>query len=238
MSLLRPGLAALCLLLGACGAKTGLLIPGCEDEGGLECCEAEPEVCNGRDDDCDGIADDGLACFFLDGEPIEAQTTDRCAEAWYGYGDPDLESANPMPDIRVSDGVVVAVQHGPGCAGASLAVIADLPMDGSGGELNADFTIDPPSAGGLLVIDDDRIPDRREPECSYAAGTGRCDWFWQTCCTDGMLLGTFASDTCVTLTLDGAVGVSAPQVLDGESRIEREYGVPFEICAQFRPAAP
>jgi hypothetical protein len=219
------------LAVVACGARTGLAVPECETDGAA-CCRAAPEECNGEDDDCDGAIDDGLACFFLDGEPIDPIASRACGAAWYSYDTPDLQSANPVPDIRRSGGVVIAVQHGP-CAGASLALIADLPGDGSGGELEATFAIDPPSAGGLSVAD--------EPsECVHHEATGEviCDFTWQPCCTDGVLLGTFTGDACVTVRLGSAVGVGPPVVLDGPDReIARSYDAPFEICMRIRPPA-
>ncbi|MEM9194937.1 MAG: hypothetical protein AAGF12_37505 [Myxococcota bacterium] len=225
---MRAGIV-LMWLLAACGAKTGLRV--CEDD--ASCCEPEPEVCNGLDDDCDGVADDGLRCFFLDGTPIEALETARCGEDWYSYNRPDSESANPTPDIRVSGGLVIAVQDGPTCDGASVALITDLPMDGSGGTLLVDLQVTPSAAGRLLVSDEPN-------ECSYdrSRGIGTCDFTWQGCCTDGFLIGELRSDSCVTLTLSGASGIGRPQVHDGPDRtIPRNFDVPIEICAQIRPAA-
>lgn len=213
----------------ACGAKTDLEVRPCEDDASA-CCEPEEERCNDLDDDCDGVADDGLSCFFLDGEPISAQETSRCGAAWYSYDAPDLESANPTPDIRIPNGVVVAFQTGPACGGASLAVITDVPRDEAGGHLLARWAITPGASGGLLVSDEPR-------ECVHDAssGEGSCDWTWQPCCTDGVLLGTF-TDACVTMTLSDPVGVAPPVVLDGARRIERTFGVPMELCVRIRPA--
>ncbi|MGE0790342.1 MAG: hypothetical protein AB7S26_31995 [Sandaracinaceae bacterium] len=232
-----PSVLALVLACGCgacgCGAKTGLRVPPCSDEAGL-CCTPSEEICNDEDDDCDGVIDDGIACFTLDGSPIDAQITERCGVAWYAYDDPDGESANPTPDIRLSGEVVVAFQYGPSCDGASLAVIADLPMDGSGGELGASFAIDPVSAAGILVSDEPR-------ECTLdpGLGEGACTWVWQPCCTDGVLLGPFDEDACVTLTLAAPVGVAHAFVLDGAGdRVERAFGTPMELCARIRPAAP
>lgn len=227
-------LFALCgmLVLGACGAKTELEVRPCERDGGA-CCEPVEERCDGLDDDCDGVPDDGLSCFFLDGEPIAAQDTSRCGADWYGYDAPDSQSANPMPDIRVPDGVVVAFQTGPSCGGANLAVITDIPRDEAGGNLLARWTMTPGDAAGVLVSDEPH-------ECVHdpRSGDGSCDWTWVACCTDGVLLGTFTRDACVTLTLTDPVGVAPPVVLDGARAIERAYGVPMELCVRIRPAAP
>ncbi|MGF1469827.1 MAG: hypothetical protein ACFCGT_27190 [Sandaracinaceae bacterium] len=208
----------------ACGSRTGLTVPACPDAG--------VERCNGRDDDCDGVADDGLACFFLDGERIAPLSAGLCGADWYSYGRPDAESANPTPDIRASGRVAVAVVYDADvCAGASVAVIADLPFDGSGGQLTAAWTVEPANAAALLVSD--------EPgECTGTPGGGACTWVWQPCCTDGVLVGSF-DDACVTVTLGGAMGVTDLVVLDGvDGRVPRRFDEPFELCAQIRPAAP
>jgi hypothetical protein len=214
--------------VAACGSKTGLDVP---DVGPRDAGNCPDELCNGADDDCDGAIDDGLACFTLDGEAIEAVETNRCGAAWYSYDDPDLQSANPRPDIRQPDQVIVAVQHGARCDGAGIAVIADVPMDGSGGELRGRFAISPPGAAGIIVSDEPR-------ECASSATNIACEWVWQPCCTDGVMLGPLV-EGCVTLTLSSPVGVESLLVHDGRTRtIPRTFGVPFELCAQIRPAVP
>lgn len=217
-----------------CGAKTGLHTTERDGTGGADggpSCEPRQEVCNDRDDDCDGVADDGIACFSLNGRPLRPLVTERCGAAWYSYDVPDSQSANPVPDIRRSGAVVVAAQVGRTCPGASLALIADLPQDGSGGELDVDYRITPASAGGLLVGD--------EPgECMHdpATGTGACRFVWQPCCTDGLLLGSFATDLCVGIDARRPIGVSSLVVLDGpDGVVELPFGEPFEICATVRP---
>ncbi len=226
-------LTLVCPLIACCGAKTGLQEPSRDDDAGTSCI-ATPERCNGLDDDCDGAIDDGLACFFLNGEPIEAVPSQQCGANWYRYDTPDSQSANPVPDIRRSGEVVVAIQAGQACTGAHVAIIADLPQDGSGGELDADFSISPPSAGGIVVGD--------EPsECGYEpdTGNGRCNWVWQPCCTDGALLGPFVTDACLTLQLSRPVGLSKLVVLDGAAgEVPQAFGAPLELCAQVRPAVP
>ncbi len=213
----------------ACGAKTGLTVD--ESQPRDPDCRPTAEVCNDLDDDCDGVVDDGIACFFLDGLRITAQATTRCGAAWYGYDFPDSESANPLPDIRRSGEVVVAVQAGDGCQGAHIGVIADLPNDGSGGQLLGEMTVTPPSPTVDVIGDELR-------ECSYnrVSGFATCDWTWQNCCTDGALVGPLLGETCTEITLSNPVGVSSLSVLDGSGeRISKAFGVPFTICTQIRP---
>ena len=199
------------------------------------CCAPRAELCNGDDDDCDGVVDDGATCFFLDGAPLEPLRISSCAAAWYAYDDPDSASANPVPDIRSSDAVTVAVVSGPAsCGGAAIAIIADQTDDGSGGELSARFELTPRTVRGVLLSDE-------ADECTYdaASGIGRCDWRWQPCCTDGALLGAFPGDFCATLTLSAASGVASVGVHDGSgARRPLGFDRAFEICARTLPAVP
>ena len=93
----------------------------------------------------------------------------------------------------------------------------------------------PVYAGGAQVVSIQETSDPDGPENPVVSvvklgGSG-------SCCTDGVLVGPLRDGECVTVTLDGARGVSAPVVLDGSDRpIERAYGEPMEICAQIRPA--
>jgi hypothetical protein len=246
-------LAAFLLLLGcACGAKSGLSEPfvdtdastggsgGAGGSGGLggfggtggsggglpDACTGTSEICNGLDDDCDSVVDDGVACFFLDGLPIAPVPSTGCGASWYGYDSPDPESANPSPDIRRSDEVVLAIQHSNACGAAHVAVIADLPQDGSGGQLDGTFSI---QGGAGLVVSD-------EPgECSDVGESVVCNWTWQPCCTDGVLLGPLTSNACMLIRLDEASGVSGLVVLDGTNEIPRQLPANLELCMSFTP---
>ena len=197
------------------------------------CCEPRPETCDGTDEDCDGIADDGVPCFFVDDVPIAAVATPSCGGAWYSYDTPAGSSANPSPDVRQSGKVVVALQLGPAtCGGAGLAVIADQVDDGSGGALVGSFELAPVAPAGIVVSDDRR-------ECSQTGGRVTCDWNWERCCTDGVLLGPFGPDFCVAATLARPSGVDEILVRDGLSRtVSRAFGVPFTICGRTIPAVP
>jgi len=229
------------LLVLACGSRTGLGVEeldagarpdsGRADAGPGDACVASEETCNGLDDDCDGVADDGLACFTLDGEPIEALRTTTCGVDWYSYDAPDSQSANPRPDIRASGLVVVAIQYAPDCPGASVALITDLPNDDSGGELDVGFEVTPPPAAGLLVSDE---PD--ECELDPRSGVGFCDFAWVGCCTDGLLVGPL-TDGCVTLRTSAPAGLDRLHVLDGapDRILERPLTGTMRLCAQIRP---
>ena len=244
--MLRVGCLLLFLTTCACGSKTGLFAPVTDDDDAgtrpdasdrpdaRDGCVPENEVCNERDDDCDGVADDGISCFFLDGAPLDPTPTNACGADWYSYNFPDSESANPSPDIRRSGEVVLAVQAGAGCAGAHVGIIADLPNDGSGGQLDGSFSVTPAGSGAGIVVSD-------EPnECFFdpAAGVGGCNWVWQTCCTDGVLLGPFFGDACIDLRLENHAGLSQLVILDGITEIPRALPATLELCTRFKPAVP
>lgn len=193
-----------------------------------------PEVCNGVDDDCDGFADDGLFCFTLNGAPIEAAAREGCGPEWYSYGFPDPESANPTPDIRVSDEAVLTVQAGPASCGAYVAVITDLPGDGSRGALNGSFQITEGRAAAVAVGDEPR-------ECTFDEdrGLALCEWVWQSCCTDGVLLGPFRDDFCLVARLSEPEGLNRVYALDGPGRqVPLRFGESVELCGRFEPARP
>ncbi len=239
----------------ACGARTGLDTPPPPDanldafrapdatfDGGRDAfvpdgCTPRPEVCDGRDDDCDGVADDGVPCWTLDGASIDVAPSSRCGGEWYGYDMPAQASANPpVTGIRASSRVsVVPIEMAAGCGGGAIAVIADEVEDGSGGRLAASFTFSRDD-GGILVGDE---PD----ECAYdpAALRGSCRWRWNPCCTDGVMLGPFAAEQCVTFSIDGHDG-AAPEgvgtlvVIDGLGAVtERAFGEAFRLCRTLVP---
>ncbi len=217
-----------------CDGLVDCLDPDCASA--PSCCVASPEICNGLDDDCDGAPDDGIGCYFLDGVPIEAIRTSECGSEWYAYGRPDNASANPEPDVRRSDAVVVVLHEGPPGCGTGLAVIADQTRDGEGGELRGAFSISPPDVGGMLVNDD---PTAGGGECSYdpTSGDATCDWRWVACCTDGVMFGLFERDFCVTVRLTAPTGVFEILVQDGrDATRSRRFGESFSLCGQLRPA--
>lgn len=221
--------AVLCLGLLGCGAKTGLSVPDADSR--TDVCA--PEQCNGLDDDCDGVVDDGLFCFFLNDEPIEAAARGACGPEWYSYGSPDPESANPTPDIRRSNEVVVAVQAGAGDCGAYIAVIADLPNDGSMGALTGRFVVTEGRVEGIAVGDEPRECVFDEPSATIA-----CDWVWQNCCTDGALVGPFRDDFCVDVVLAAPSGLERASALDGAGPNRTlPFGRTAEFCGRFTPAA-
>lgn len=212
--------------------------------GGTDCNDYDPtaypgapEVCGGgRDDDCDGVPDDGLSCITSDAAPIAPLVTGECGADFYQYDSPAGGSANPVPDIRRSGKVVVAVHDGPSgtCAGSSVAVIVDDTGDGSGGSLSLRWTSDPAAVAGAVVSDD-------PPECRYSAafGTGLCDWSWAPCCTDGVLIGEYPGDFCVVLTFSAAVGVDEVRVLDGAGGyLSPGFDEDITICRRTVPEVP
>lgn len=197
------------------------------------CCTASSETCDGVDEDCDGVADDGLTCFFADGAPITALRTAACGAEWYAYDSPDMASARPVPDLRASGRVALAlVDFTASCGGAAIAVIADQVRDGSGGELVGTFTSDRAGVGGFIVGDEPR-------ECRWSGRTGTCTWRWDACCTDGALVGPLGDDFCVTVTLGSPSGVSSLDLYDADLTVRpQRFGVPIELCGRTVPAVP
>ena len=151
------------------------------------------------------------------------------------------------PDTDYDAGTVI-VQAAPGASAGDRPVLTTTPATGylrfdnraetvASGETSISFERE---HGSNTVVVTGQIVVGDEPgECVHRPSERAvlCEWVWQTCCTDGVLVGPLRDGECVTVTLDGARGVSAPVVLDGSDRpIERVYGEPMEICAQIRPA--
>lgn len=241
----------------ACGARTDLERPPPPDanldayrapdatfDGGRDAfvpdgCTPRVEVCDGLDDDCDSIADDGIPCWTLDGDAIAVVPTSQCGAEWYGYDMPAGASANPPASgIRASGRVTVVLVEMPArCGGGAIAVIADEVEDGSGGTLAASFTFSR-AEGGILVGD-----EPNECEHDAVSRSGACRWRWNPCCTDGVMLGAFPGEQCVTLTLGGheggaPEGVGSLVVLDGLGGMrERRFGEALGLCRTFVPAS-
>ncbi|MEM1413718.1 MAG: hypothetical protein AAGH15_02395 [Myxococcota bacterium] len=262
---MRGGLVTGLLLLAACGARSSLdgldasapdlaapdLAPpdlGAPDEGRPDLgapCVPTPETCDGIDEDCDGVIDDGTVCLSVDGvegpsellDPIAPQPETFCGPVWFGYGFPDMSSANPEPDVRREDAVVVAMQRGATCAGPYVAVIADTAEDDDGGVLGLTWTSE---FDALPVLGDEPT------ECVDRGGEGFCEFRWAPCCTDGVLLGPFPESGCVRITVferptDPEIG---PFVLDSFVVVDGAGNAfPFvpsealEICAEITPPA-
>lgn len=255
---MRRALSSLALasLLAACGARTGLDRPPPPDadldafappdanlDAGTDApipdgCSPSPETCDGLDEDCDGVADDGVVCWTLDGAPIEAITTDVCARVFYSYDTPETASANlPVPGIVQSNRVeIVVIETSRSCGGGALAVIADQVDDGAGGSLLGSFRFDRDD-GEIVVEDDPR-------ECVYDRRTreGHCNWGWQACCTDGVMLGPFPGDQCLELTIEGQEGrpiegVDALVATDGPTAVRPlDFGTAHRFCRRAVPA--
>ncbi len=130
----------------------------------------------------------------------------------------------------MSDEAVLAVQAGAGDCGAYVAVIADLPRDGSMGSLDGVFQLTEGVLEGIAVGDEPR-------ECAFdpAREQVSCEWVWQSCCTDGVLLGPFREDFCLDVTLSNPEGLRRLIALDGTARLPLPFGERVEICGRIRP---
>jgi predicted outer membrane repeat protein len=137
---MRPtGLLSLLLLLGAC--KRDLDGDGqkddsdCDDRNG-DVFLGAPETCNGIDDDCDGLVDEGVSTVFF---------LDRDAD---GYGDEAFASRVCTPP---ANGVQVAGD----CDDADAAVNPDALETCNGGDDDCDGTID--DVEGITYFADDDL---------------------------------------------------------------------------------
>ena len=85
----------------------------------------------------------------------------------------------------------------------------------------------------LLVYDD--IPEPSVGNDSYnvnpVTGEGSIQWYWNTCCTDGMALGYMKGEMCISLKPTAVAGINGIRVWDSpQHNIPLGKNTPFEIC--------
>ena len=149
------GLATDCLVVGDAGACPGVRACGPEGLGPCEGPEAQPETCNGADDDCDGQTDEGVpsdactiesawgecsgqsACAAGEGycdAPIPAaEACDGADDDCDGETDEDTE-AECSPGLCAAGACDAVCADHAGCAADAFCDLADVDGDGDPAE--------------------------------------------------------------------------------------------------------
>jgi hypothetical protein len=148
----------------------------------------------------------------------------------YQYNTPRYSSANTNNEIQDTSVVYIYQQLGSTASNstASLVVINDLPLDGSGGKANLQVTftnaVGGPLGGVSLTVRDDSN-DKYNTTALSSSGRVSANWAWSECCTDGFALSNLplTSDFCAALTFSGLQGISqgvvASRDLNGDQEV-------------------
>eukprot|EP00854_Cymbomonas_tetramitiformis_P001453 gene1453-2075_t len=156
--------------------------------------------------------------------------------AFYGYDHPEASSANT--GYELSDTVLVYFIVDTNNE-VNMVQVLDQANDGSGGALIQEFSISEEHAEAvnfkLMDDDGDTTCIRDDPTCatycmynnfdcySLDTGTGRGSMYqrWDTCCTDGTVMGPLPStDFCFTFTIDRSDRIYAMKLLTYNTSVE------------------
>ena len=200
--------------LGLC-AQT---MPGCIDGTVPECdpmAGAQPETCDGKDNDCDGVVDDGFG-FTVCGKGVCLHAVANCEDGQVQQCDP-LEGASDeaCDDLDNDCDGVVDPQDTAGCT----TFYKDLDSDGFGVEGDSKCLCAAATPYDALVDGDcdDLVatsnPDEEE-DCTTAADDN-CDGeknegCWYLSCTQVLVKNPNAQSGIYTLDVDGDAGALTP----------------------------
>jgi hypothetical protein len=156
----------------------------CDANGKIACVGDSPyfEICNGKDDDCDGIADDP---WPEKGKPCDGPDDDYCANGvWVCDGDDKVACVGDVNQAEICDGLdndcnLTADDGFPDYDFDSIADCVDddddgdgVPEDGDGSGVAGDLLCDPPA---LAEACDDNCPLAPNPTQSDNDGDGLGD---------------------------------------------------------------
>ncbi len=228
--------------VGCDGADADLCAEGaieCDGAGGARCSDATPdnaEPCNGADDDCDGMTDEGCACSAGATQPCGTDTgecvtgTQRCVAGAWGACEGGRGPAPETCDARDEDCDTLTDEGfplGTACDGPDSDRCAEgvIVCDGSGGTACGDAT------GDALDLcegtDDDCDPASPDGSEDPSLGGG-CDGGDGDLCAEGVLECRAGAPACSDATATSA------ETCDGSD--EDCDGTADEVCVTCAPS--
>jgi len=184
------------------------------------------------------------SCFAASwpGEPeviLDPFTSTSTIVNHYKYGSPRYSSGNTNNEIKDTSVVYLYQQLGTSTASrtASLVVINDIPLDGSGGKASVSVVLTN-STGPLTGVS---IAVKDDPGDKYTSSNGviTANWVWSECCTDGFALSNLplTTDFCASLTFSNlqsvTQGVVASRDFNGDQEVTAfPLGQTLQICGK------
>jgi hypothetical protein len=130
------------------------------------------------------------------------------ASAYYDYDTIFYDSGNPDFGTLSNTGFFWLYENTL-TGEISLGMIFDTPNDGSGGTVNLSIA-GVPGTGYVAVADD-------PPILGDTFSTSEGSWGWNTCCTDGGVIGGLYDLWDITITLSTSTGIESWYFLSGDS---------------------
>ncbi|MFT5431511.1 MAG: hypothetical protein ACI9OJ_002208, partial [Myxococcota bacterium] len=179
--------------------------------GQVVCCAPSTEMCNGADNDCDGVIDNDVNGAYVEvvqeaqASVVTPVTSGLSHSAFYDYHQAKDWASDT--GFEVSNRFTVLLHEDPS-GDVALMLLTDASNDGSGG--TAKLHIGGLDGTTLLVKNDpSHAPD------TYNMATGMFTWQWFPCCNDGLVISGLNLANGIVITPLELTGVSGIDYVDG-----------------------
>lgn len=162
-------------------------------------------------------------CTFSQGAfstPLPFFSDNQSALDFYAYSNPLGSCANS--GFELSDQLLILLYEDLSSGEVSFIFIADLPNDGSGGNMVVEITCLPPSASVALADD--------AGELAGAPPTMNGNFVWDQCCTDGGVISGLGCGYSFVFDIISMNGISTVTLLSGSPANPIYTNVPVSQC--------
>jgi hypothetical protein len=163
------------------------------------------------------------SCTFSQGAfstPLPFFSDNQSALDFYSYSNPLGSCANS--GFELSDQLLILLYEDLSSGEVSFIFIADLPNDGSGGNMVVEITCLPPSASIALADD--------AGELAGAPPTMNGNFVWDQCCTDGGVINGLGCGYSFVFDIISMNGISTVTLLSGSPANPVYTNVPVSQC--------